>query len=165
MWKGITLSLASNPDEWVLHPSPVWGDQVDFVANTTFDDSGPGTLRFEQLLFEQLDDQRYRLCCIPFFTHGYSLGDVVALTDDHEIGRTPGEVVERSDHWSLRVLLTPDGDAAALQELLITHSAEIEMRGHLVACSVVGRERLQSFRRGLDELEHGEHLSYETAWI
>ncbi len=159
------MSSASNPDEWVLHPSPVWGDRVDVVANTTFDDSGPGTLRFEQLLFEKLDDQRFRLCCIPFFTSGYSLGDVVALKDDQEIGVSPGEVVERSDHWSLRVLVTPDGDAAALQELLTTHGAEVETRGHLVACSVVGREQLRSFRRGLDELEHGGHLAYETAWI
>jgi hypothetical protein len=143
----------------------MWGDRVDVVANTTFDDSGPGTLRFEQLLFEKLDDQRFRLCCIPFFTSGYSLGDVVALKDDQEIGVSPGEVVERSDHWSLRVLVTPDGDAAALQDLLTTHGAEVETRGHLVACSVVGRERLQSLRRGLDELEHGGHLAYETAWI
>lgn len=143
----------------------MWGDRVDFVANTTFDDRGPGTLRFEQLLFEKLDDQRYRLCCIPFSTSGYSLGDVVALKDDDEIGVSPGEVVERSDHWSLRVLVTPDGDAAALQELLTTHGAEVETRGHLVACSVVGREQLRPFRRRLDELEHGGHLAYETAWI
>ncbi|MGN7191419.1 MULTISPECIES: DUF4265 domain-containing protein [unclassified Curtobacterium] len=159
------LPLPSNPDEWVLHPAPAWGDKVDFVANTTFDDSGPGSLRFEQLLFEKLRDQRYRLCCIPFFTYGFCLGDVVALADDAEIGLTPGDVLERSDHWSLRVLLAPDGDVAALRDLLTTHCAAVETRGRLVACSVVGRGRLESLRRGLDELERGEHLSYETAWI
>ncbi|MCJ1712892.1 DUF4265 domain-containing protein [Curtobacterium sp. VKM Ac-2922] len=158
------MSVTPNPDEWAVHRSPAWGDRVDFVANAKFDGSGPGTLGCEQLLFQRAGDGRYRLCCIPFFTYGYSLGDVVTLEDHGEVGLAPGEVVERSDHWSIRVLVTQDADVTAFRTLLRTHEAEVEMLGRLVACSVVGEERMLDLRRELDQLEREGVLEYETVW-
>lgn len=153
-----------DPDEWVLHPRPVWGDRVDFVANVRFDDSGPGTRRFEQLLLERRGADTAVLCCVPFFTYGYSLGDVVELVDAPEFGWSPGAVVERSDQWSMRAFLTEDAGAPALEQLLVRHGAVVETRGRLVAFSVDGVDRLGIVRGELDALEAAGLLAYETAW-
>ncbi len=158
--------MTVNADEWVVHSSPAWAGAIDFVANAKIDDGAPGSLRFEQLLFQRVGIERFRLCCIPFFTYGYSLGDVVTLVEGGEdLGLSVGEVVERSDHWSFRALVAADAEATALGELLTNHDATIETLGRLVACSVVGYDQMRSLRSGLDALERDEQLSYETAWI
>jgi hypothetical protein len=83
---------------------------------------------------------------------------------DADLGRSVGEVVERSDQWSFRALVTAGAGTNALGELLTNHDATTETLGRLVACSVAGHGRMRSLRHGLDALERDEQLSYETAW-
>lgn len=68
--------------------------------------------RIEQLWARRLDESRYELCCIPFFTYGIALGDTVlaSLTAPYTLGR----VVSQSGNRSLRVAIA---DRARLAQL------------------------------------------------
>lgn len=159
------VPMTVEANEWVVHSSPARADAIDFVANAKIHDGAPGSIRFEQLLLQRVGTDRFRLCCIPFFTYGYNLGDVVTLEESgDDLGLAVGEVVERSDQWSFRALLAADSGATALGELLTDHEATTETLGRLVACSVAGHDGMRSLRRGLDALERDEQLAYETAW-
>jgi len=57
---------------------------------------------FEQLWARKIDDLHYELCCIPFATYDYALGDVVEVgAGDYTVKR----VTERSGRGILRVWL------------------------------------------------------------
>jgi hypothetical protein len=62
--------------EVATHREPAWRDRADYILQADLTDHGmPG--RFEQLWARALGDGRFELCCLPFFTYGYALGDLV----------------------------------------------------------------------------------------
>lgn len=77
------------------HRDPVWRERADFIIGAVLDDE-QGT---EQLFSRQLGPRRFELCCIPFFTYGLALGDVVETDDDF----TVSGVVQPSGHRTIRV--------------------------------------------------------------
>ncbi|MFE8017401.1 DUF4265 domain-containing protein [Streptomyces antibioticus] len=60
----------------------------------------------EQLWLEPVGDGVYSVACIPFRTYGLALGARVRLSENDEVS----EVVERSSHRVLRILLMPTPD-------------------------------------------------------
>ncbi|ROQ16723.1 uncharacterized protein DUF4265 [Curtobacterium sp. PhB172] len=158
------MVLSARSEAWALHPKPAWAPLVDFVANVELEDDPDSLLRYEQLVFERLPEQRFRLCCVPFYHHGYALGDVVELVDREGFGWTPARVLERSDYWVLRVLLQQDRGASAIRSLIESIHAPVETTWRLVAFAVPGRDLLQRVRAELDELEQEGLLVYETGW-
>jgi len=85
------------------HELPVWADRADYLLQADLAEHGlPGL--YEQLWARDLGDGQYQLCCLPFFTYGYALGDVVRLRKatgryDHVLG----PVTRPSDRSLLRV--------------------------------------------------------------
>ncbi len=86
----------------------MWGERSDFIVGAVLE-NGEGT---EQLFARQLQPYRFELCCIPFFTYGLALGDVVETDDDYTITG----VVEPSGRKTVRVwfgdTLLPRDDVA-----------------------------------------------------
>jgi len=156
------ISEAIDPNEWVLHPKSAWSERADFVANVTIGDE-TDELKYEQLAFEQLGGDRYRLCSVPFFAYGLHLGDEVELERRPVVGLTPSRVVTRSDYWVLRAFVEPGESAQRLERLLREHDAAVEVRGRLVAFAV-RLSSLEAVRRQLDEIEQAPDFSYETGW-
>ncbi|MCS6561240.1 MULTISPECIES: DUF4265 domain-containing protein [Curtobacterium] len=148
-----------------MHPNPVWAGRVDFVADATIAEDPTSPLQFEQLLFRDLGDGTHQLCCIPFFTYGWSLGDRVRLEERDGVGPMPTAVLERSAFWVLRAFVERDDAAAALLELLQRNDALVETRGRLVAFAVEGTQRLAAVREALEALQRPDFLSYETGWL
>src|SRR4051812_18841200 len=64
----------------------------------------------------QIAENRFEICCIPFFVHDIALGDVVLTSPAGGRKYVVKEVVKASGHYAFRVWLgesnTPRGDIA-----------------------------------------------------
>jgi hypothetical protein len=78
-----------------VHDAPVWRDRANFVIGAPLREEG----RAEQLWARQVSDQRFEICCIPFFLYDVALGDVVETDANYDLAR----VVERSGRFVFRV--------------------------------------------------------------
>jgi hypothetical protein len=61
------------------HDEPAARERSNYIVRLDLTADGlPG--HYEQMWTRTDDRQRHELCCIPFFTYGLSLGDVITLT-------------------------------------------------------------------------------------
>ncbi len=95
------------------HREPVWRERSDFVIGADLEGGDS-----EQLFVRQLGPRRFELCCIPFFTYGMSLGDVVETDDQYTVMR----VVERRGHRTFRVWF---GDSFAPRDEIAQELADL----------------------------------------
>lgn len=59
-------------------PDPVWRDRTNYIVKLDLTEHGmPGD--FEQCWTRTEDQRLFELCCIPFFTYGQSLGDILKV--------------------------------------------------------------------------------------
>jgi hypothetical protein len=76
-------------------------------------------------MWTRTDDRRgNELCCVPFFTYGLSLGDIITITNldgAHRVESTSG-------HRTIRV---------AVQDQRYAHERHAELRGTLAAIGVL----------------------------
>ncbi len=109
----------------LTHRYPAWRHEADFVLMHALDDSEP--LCFEQLWAAHCGGDRYRICCIPFFVFGLSLGDVVRCEAAHGYDYCATEIVESSPRSTFR-LYSADGidDHAEIIKALESVGALVE---------------------------------------
>jgi hypothetical protein len=93
------------------HPNPVRRPRPSFMLRAALDDVG-GEENYEQLWTKRLDDDRFEVCCIPFFAYDLALGDVVRA--DAGTGYVIQSVTQRSGHGVIRVAVKQPGDVDAL---------------------------------------------------
>ncbi|MFF0291773.1 DUF4265 domain-containing protein [Streptomyces sp. NPDC005262] len=78
----------------------------------------------EQLWTRQIDDGRFEVACLPFFSYGICYRDVVTIDSNHLVSA----VVQKSGHRTLRVALIADHqDRDRLHELLHGKVAETDL--------------------------------------
>jgi len=90
----------------VTHSDPAWRDRTNFIVRL---DLGPYGLpgRYEQCWTRTEDKRLFEMCCIPFFTYGISLGDVLEVNQEtgaHSIN-------SKSGRRTIRVGFQNDEDA------------------------------------------------------
>ncbi|WP_338491845.1 DUF4265 domain-containing protein [Streptomyces sp. SJL17-4] len=87
----------------IVRDEPVGRAQNNYIAQA---DLAPFGLdgQVEQLWLKPLNDGTFSIACIPFQTYGLALGDRVRLSANDQVS----EVVGRSSHRVLRMLLMPD---------------------------------------------------------
>lgn len=85
------------------HEAPVW-QQANFVI---FADLSAVNLpdRWEQLWARQLGEAEFELCCVPYFTYGLALGDIVRTSPSRGKRYVIAQVQARSGRRVLRVWL------------------------------------------------------------
>jgi hypothetical protein len=99
------------------HSNPAWPRATSFILHADLAPFGmPG--RWEQLWTTQLSDDRFEVCCIPFFTYGVALGDTVSAGQREGKHWVMGEVISRSGHRTLRLAAESPASARALHEAL-----------------------------------------------
>ena len=64
-----------------VHREPAWRERSDFILRARIDPDGTD-LELEQLWGRRVDNDRFELCCIPFFLYDVALGDVVETAED-----------------------------------------------------------------------------------
>ncbi len=67
--------------DYKIHHHPVWRDRADAIVNAVIEHDKPGDMQ-ESLWVRKLADDRYEICCIPFFIHDLALGDEVETALD-----------------------------------------------------------------------------------
>jgi uncharacterized protein DUF4265 len=80
--------------------------------------------RWEQLWARRLGDSDFEICCVPFFTYGVHLGDVVAAGPRGELDWVVTAVTVRNGHRTVRVAVSRER-ADALHERLHAVAASL----------------------------------------
>jgi hypothetical protein len=117
------------------HEEPAGRQRSNYIIRLDLTaDGSPG--HYEQMWTRTDDRVRHELCCIPFFTYGLSLGDVITLTDIDGAYR----VESKSGHRTIRIAVQDQTYAHEQHDALHGGLARIgvltEFRGHRGYCAV-----------------------------
>lgn len=139
-----------------VHEAPVWRDRSNFVIGAPL----PEESRSEQLWSRQVGDQRFEICCIPFFLYDVALGDVVETNANYDVVR----VTEPSGRFVFRVWFGehfhPRQEVAEELEQL---GALIEWSSaNLLAVDAADEDLAQVIADYLIEAERAGRFVYET---
>ena len=105
------------------HDEPAARGRSNYIVRLDLGADGlPG--HYEQMWTRTDDKQQHELCCIPFFTYGLSLGDVITLTDPDGAYR----VEAKSGHRTIRI---------AVQDQTYAHERHEELHGGLAQIGVL----------------------------
>lgn len=149
--------------DFVVHAEPVWRERSDFIITAALQEADRPK-RFEQLFVRRVGDDRFEICCIPFFLFDVALGDIVVTSPAEGRKYVLKAVVEPSGRFVFRVwfsksLLSHDAVAEALSgfgALLEWSSA------HLLAVDAADSDHAQVIADYLAEQERVGQLMYET---
>lgn len=114
-------------DDWKVHQTPVWRDRANFIINMFIDEEPDGSKAWEQLWSEQTGENRFRLCCIPFFVYDVNLGDEVETRAEDEQSYVVHRVVGGIGHYTFRIWFGGSDDPAVRDDVM----DEIERQGWL----------------------------------
>lgn len=149
--------------EFVVHQDPVWRERSNFIINADLPEKDQPR-RFEQLFAKQVGEDRFEICCIPFFVYDIALGDVVVTSPRGDRKYVVEKVAEPSGRFVFRVWFGDsfqprDEIAGELRGLgsLIEWSSR-----NLLAVDAVDHEHAQLVADFLAEREKAGHLVYET---
>jgi hypothetical protein len=67
--------------DYKIHHHPVWGEKANAVIHAPIEHEGAREMR-ESLWAKYLSDNRYQICCIPFFVYDLALADEVSTRLD-----------------------------------------------------------------------------------
>lgn len=101
------------------HAEPARRDEANFIVR--LDLTGHGMAgKYEQMWTRTEDQHSFELCCIPFFTYGQSIGDVLEVT----VGTGQHRVLAKSGHRTIRFTFTDDRQAHEQHQVL--HGALVD---------------------------------------
>jgi hypothetical protein len=149
--------------EFVVHQDPVWRDRSNFIISVELPERDRPR-RLEQLFARQLREDRFEVCCIPFFVFDIALGDVVVTSPRSDRQYVVEKVTEPSGRYVFRVWLGDSfqprdeiaGELKAFGSLLEWSSR------NLLAIDAVDQEHAQLVADFLAERERSGSLIYET---
>lgn len=65
----------------IQHFNPVWREDANFIIGIEINISSGDDPSWEQLWSRKISENRFMICCIPFFPYNLSLGDEVFVVD------------------------------------------------------------------------------------
>lgn len=139
-----------------VHSEPVWQERANFIIGAPL----PEGDRSEQLRARQAGDQRFEICCIPFFVYDVGLGDVVETDAGYDIVR----VSQSSGRYVFRVWF---GESFHPREEIAEQLKELGAllewsSANLLAVDAADHERAQVIVNFLAEQELAGRLTFET---
>lgn len=91
-------------DDIATHQAPVWRTKANFLIVADLTCHGmPG--RWEQIWARLVAIDEFEICCIPYFTYGLALGDLVRTTSAAGKTHVITQVIIRSGRHLLRLWL------------------------------------------------------------
>lgn len=149
------------PWQIAIHENPAWRKEANFIIHAEIEQG-----RFEQIWARRLSEDRFRICCIPFFVYDLALGDEVETSPRGGMRYNLQRVVKPSTHYTFRVWFGQATDPMIRQEV----ASEARQLGclfewfssNLMALDAPDHalaQRLASFLQG--EQDRGQ-LTYET---
>ncbi|MEV8240734.1 DUF4265 domain-containing protein [Microbacterium testaceum] len=138
------------------HALPVWRDRADALIQAQLEEKNES----EQLWCRALGDDKFEVCCIPFYLYNVALGDIILASDHHFQG-----VVVPSGRYVFRVFMREEqyGVRESLVAELDKVSALTEWYSPgLISIDAPDLEKAKTISTWLLEGEHRGLLSYET---
>jgi hypothetical protein len=90
-------------ERFLVHRWPVWREKADFILRARLEKLRGRGRRWEQLWARQLGENRFEICCIPFFVYDLALGDEVETGLKEKTRYVIERVVRPSGHYTFRV--------------------------------------------------------------
>jgi hypothetical protein len=149
-------------DKYANHDEPVWRARANFLLQVDLSQHGMASGSYEQLWARTDDRATFEVCCLPFFTYGIALGDMIAW--DNSDRRVV--VVRRSGRRLLRCAFADLDDAFAYHETfhasIAATGALVEFRGGgLVAVDIDSDERLNAVLEVVRPLHESGRVMWE----
>ncbi len=150
----------------IAHENPVWRDRANFIIIARID-LEPTVVqgRWEQLWTQQITDNRFILCCIPFFIYDLALGDEVETSPQGKNSYVMQRVVNPSGHYTFRVWFHDPGVRGEVARELDRQGCLVEWRsisGNLLAIDAASDSQAQEVADLLWHREQSGCLTYET---
>lgn len=148
-------------DYVATHEHPAWRDHANFIIRFCLGEKD-GRNEWEQLWARRIGDNRFSICCIPFFAFDLALGDEVETDAENVVAR----VVNPSGHYTFRVWFGESNEPGIRDELLdkvrrldcgIEWSSE-----NLLAVDAANSDVAQDMANFLNENEKLGKLVYEA---
>ncbi|HEX2912519.1 MAG TPA: DUF4265 domain-containing protein [Chloroflexia bacterium] len=151
-----------------VHQNPIWRNKANFLIGAKCSDEDTADLEWEQLWCRQVSENRFEICCIPFFVYNLALGDEVTTYSYLDIPYMLDQVVKPSGHYTFRVWFNDSSDSVIRNkitseisrlECLIEWSSE-----HLLAVDAASNEQAQELADYLIQMEQQGYLIHETGY-
>ena len=150
----------------IVHEQPVWRDRANFtIAARMVDTRSEPRWRWEQLWARQTGDNKFEICCIPFFVYDLALGDEVETEDTITKKYILSKVIAPSDRYTFRAWFTAPAAREKTIEEIRGLGCLIEERwpgSKLVAIDAANGEDAQAVADLLHTKEQLGLLKYET---
>lgn len=149
------------PWQIATHEKPAWRKEANFIIHAGIEQG-----RLEQLWARQLGENRFRVCCIPFFVYDLALGDEVETGPSGDKQYVLQRVVKPSTHYTFRVWFGLASDP------MVRHQVEFEatqlgcrfewFSDNLMALDAPGYAVAQQLAAFLKKEQDEGQLTYET---
>ena len=143
------------------HSNPVWRERANFIIGAKCSNSNSQTQEWEQLWAKQTADNRFEICCIPFFVYDLALGDEVETAPEWGQQYMVQQVVKSSGRYTFRVWFGSSSEPTARTSVPL----EVSQLGCLMEFSsenllAVDAATAVQARSVADLLLHREHLGH-----
>jgi len=150
----------------VTHEYPIWRERANFIVTAKIN-SGKisSTWQWEQLWAKKVTENRFEICCIPFFIYNLALGDEVETGPNEEKRYVIQRVLKPSGRYTFRAWFHNNTARVEVYEELTKLGCLMEWRSpdsNLLAIDVVSDSQAQVIADFLWLKEQQAHLTYET---
>ncbi|MEX2255749.1 MAG: DUF4265 domain-containing protein [Acidimicrobiia bacterium] len=141
----------------------MWRERSNFIINAELGEEDLPR-QFEQLWARQVGDDRFEICCLPFFLFDVALGDVVETAPKGDHTYMVDRVVERSGRFVFRVWFGESFHPRdEIAEELTRLDALLKWSSvNLLAVDAVDEAHAQRVADFLEERQRLGQLLYET---
>jgi uncharacterized protein DUF4265 len=161
---GLQIAGMKLESKIITHGNPIWRSKSNFIIKAEFalDDE---RYSFEQLWARDLGNDRFELCCIPFFTYGLALGDVVNTSQEPGRKYVFDKLVSKSGRSVIRVWFGDcelDNEAAHFVEDMKENDFGFEINSaNLVAVDLANDRQTMDLRELLNSKWIPKGVSWE----
>lgn len=151
--------------EIATHQAPVWKGKANYLIHVDLADHGLKG-RMEQLWARQIANDEFELCCVPFFTYGFALGDILATRRSNDMDHIVSHVVRQSGRRLVRLWLKYASSAGteSVYEYLIKAAAFHEWSSEYLVAIDISPVESRDPERLLAFLEEGRRNNIEIEW-
>jgi len=107
--------MTTDDDGIIAHEDPAWISRANFIIHAPVEKDH---YQREQLWAQQIADDRFMICCIPFMVYHLALGDEVVTRMEGEQRYVMWYIAEQSSHHTFRIIFDAATEAPQRQQLV-----------------------------------------------
>ena len=150
----------------VVHENPVWRSRANFLIVAEIPrDEVKKDFEWEQIWANEIRENVFEICCIPFFAYDLALGDVVSTIAKKGRSYVINRVEKQSGRYVFRAWLSDVSTKESLTQQLTTLGCMIEIRfseSRLISIDAATSELAVLTANLLMKEESLGSLAYET---